>query len=54
MPIGIVAGAGVYFSLPSNMQPGGGGTLYKPGSVRQKLARIDYLGAFLLASIPGD
>lgn len=48
VPASLIGGVASFISLPSNMQPGGGDLLYKPGTTRQKLARIDYLGAFLL------
>lgn len=48
IPVSLIGGIISFISLPSNMQAGGGDLLHKPGTTRQKLARIDYLGAFLL------
>ncbi|KAM3511389.1 hypothetical protein MY11210_004939 [Beauveria gryllotalpidicola] len=48
IPVSLIGGIASFISLPSSMQPGGGDLLNKPGTTRQKLARIDYLGAFLL------
>ncbi|OAA37992.1 major facilitator superfamily transporter [Beauveria brongniartii RCEF 3172] len=50
IPVSLIGGIVSFISLPSSMQPGGGDLLHKPGTTTQKLARIDYLGAFLLAS----
>ncbi|CAM1501024.1 Fc.00g101860.m01.CDS01 [Cosmosporella sp. VM-42] len=44
VPFAVVAGLGVYLSMPA--MDSGGKT--KTGSVKQRLARIDYLGAILL------
>ncbi|KAM3525279.1 hypothetical protein NHJ13051_004064 [Beauveria bassiana] len=48
IPVSLIGGIISFISLPSSMQAGGGDLLHKPGTTRQKLARIDYLGAFLL------
>ncbi|KAM3441480.1 hypothetical protein MY4824_001604 [Beauveria thailandica] len=48
IPVSLIGGIVSFISLPSSMQPGGGDLLHKPGTTTQKLARIDYLGAFLL------
>ncbi|KAF7561290.1 hypothetical protein G7046_g2856 [Stylonectria norvegica] len=45
IPFATAAGLGVYLSIPSTMESGGG---VGEGSTREKLARIDYLGASLL------
>ncbi|OAA50739.1 Major facilitator superfamily domain, general substrate transporter [Cordyceps fumosorosea ARSEF 2679] len=50
IPVSLIGGVASFVSLPSSMKPGGGDLLHKPGTTKQKLARIDYLGAFLLAS----
>ena len=46
VPFAVVAGLGVYLSVPT-MEAGGNA---KKGSVKERLARIDYLGASLLVS----
>ncbi|KAH0498513.1 hypothetical protein TgHK011_005765 [Trichoderma gracile] len=48
-PIVLLAGAGLYLSLPESMSlPPAAEDSGKPASLRQRLASIDYLGAFLL------
>ncbi|KAL7813725.1 major facilitator superfamily domain-containing protein [Trichoderma gracile] len=48
-PIVLLAGVGLYLSLPTSMSlPPAAEASGKPASLRQRLAGIDYLGAFLL------
>jgi len=43
-PLSLISGLGVFFSIPKTFTGGEEGE----GSIRVKLARIDYLGAFTL------
>ena len=47
VPFAVVAGLGVFLSIPA-MESGG---KPKVGSLKERLARIDYLGAALLVSL---
>jgi len=43
-PLSLISGFGIFFSIPKTFTGGEEGE----GSIRVKLARIDYLGAFTL------
>ncbi|PTB69970.1 MFS general substrate transporter [Trichoderma citrinoviride] len=47
-PIALLAGVGLYISLPASMSLPPAEQSGKPAPLRQRLASIDYLGAFLL------
>ncbi|KAK8120596.1 Major facilitator superfamily transporter [Apiospora kogelbergensis] len=45
VPAGLIAGLGVYFAIPKSFSSGQGG---KEATVKEKLKKIDYLGAVVL------
>ncbi|KAK8017946.1 hypothetical protein PG991_007136 [Apiospora marii] len=47
VPAGLVAGLGVYFAIPKSFSSGQDG---KEASIKEKLKKIDYLGAVVLTS----
>ncbi|OTA91000.1 hypothetical protein M434DRAFT_397562 [Hypoxylon sp. CO27-5] len=47
VPLSLIAGLGIYLSIPSSFTPGQG---FKEGSLATKLKRIDYPGAFFLSA----
>lgn len=49
VPAGLIAGLGVYFAIPKSFSSGQGG---KEATVKEKLKKIDYLGAVVLVGSP--
>ncbi|KAI0838699.1 MFS general substrate transporter [Hypoxylon sp. FL0890] len=47
VPLSLIAGLGIYFSIPSSFTPGQG---FKKGSLTAKLKQIDYPGALFLSA----
>lgn len=54
VPLSVVAGLGVYLSIPKSFKSGQGTGADDDHSLAEKLKRIDYLGAILLVSNPGQ
>ena len=54
VPLSVVAGLGVYLSIPKSFKSGQSTGADDDYSLAEKLKRIDYPGAILLVSNPGQ